>query len=133
MGSFGLDFKRFNNLTVNNAEKVVIKSSIGLFSDVIKDTPVLQGRLRANWQLGINKFIDTNLIDKDKSGRKTISNMNSDINAFKLGDTITLSNNLDYAKRIEFEGYSKKAPAGMVRINVVRWQTHLDEQARRVK
>ena len=131
--SFSLDLSKFVNLTEKKAEIVVKKSSIGLFSDIIKDTPVLQGRLRANWQLGINKFIDTNLIDKDKSGRKTISNMKSGINAFKLGDTITLSNNLDYAQRIEFEGYSKKAPAGMVRINVVRWQTHLDEQARKVK
>jgi len=131
--SFSLDLSKFAKLTEDKAEKVVKKASIGLFSDIIKDTPVLQGRLRANWQLGINKFIDTNLIAKDKSGNKTIANMKSDVNAFQMGDTITFSNNMPYAHRIEFQGWSKKAPAGMVRINVDRWQQHLDIQARKLK
>ncbi len=130
--SFSLDLSKFAGLTEKKMEVVVKKSAIGLFSDIIKDTPVLQGRLRANWQLGINKLINTSLIAKDKSGRKTIANIKSDINVFELGDTITLSNNLPYAQRIEFEGWSKKSPSGMVGINVIRWQTHLNEQARRL-
>ena len=133
MGSFALDLSKFAKLTENKMELVVKKAFIGLSSDIIKDTPVAEGRLRANWQVGINKFDESTTEDIDKSGSTTIARVEGDSNRFKLGDTITLSNNLPYAHRIEFEGWSKKAPAGMVRINVIRWQQHLDTQARKLK
>ena len=133
MGSFALDLSKFAKLTENKMELVVKKAFIGLSSDIIKDTPVAEGRLRANWQVGINKFDESTTEDTDKSGSTTIARVEGDSNRFKLGDMITLSNNLPYARRIEFEGWSKKAPAGMVRINVTRWQQHLDEQARKLK
>jgi hypothetical protein len=36
---------------------------------------------------------------------------------FKAGDTIYLTNNLPYIRRLE-EGYSQQAPAGMVALTV---------------
>ena len=57
--------------------------------------------------------------------------MREKVKGFKLGDQLTLTNNLDYAFDIEFNvGSPRKAPRGMVRINVVRWQEHLDKAAR---
>ena len=132
--SFALDLSKFANLTDDKMELVAKKSAIGLFSDIVKDTPVDSGRLRSNWQPAINKFSDETNEEADKSGNATVLKINAELNTFKLGDTMTMSNNLPYAKRIEFEGWSKvKAPAGMVRINVIRWQKYLDEEARKLR
>lgn len=131
--SFSLDLSKFAGLTEKKLETVVKKTFIGLSADIIRDTPVDKGRLRANWQPAVNKFDTSTTEDSDKNGNETISKVTNESNQYKLGDTLTLANNLPYAKRIEFEGWSKKAPAGMVRKNIIRWQTHLDEQARKLK
>ena len=131
--SFSLDLSKFAGLTEKKLETVVKKTFIGLSADIIRDTPVDTGRLKNNWFPAINKFSDKKT---NYTGGKGTARTNDAIrigNKFELGDTLTLTNNLPYAKRIEFEGWSKKAPAGMVRKNIIRWQTHLDEQARKLK
>lgn len=147
--SFSLDLSKFANLTEDKMEKVVIKSFIGLSTDIIKGTPIDEGRLRGNWFPAVNKFDNSTTENKDKSGSKTIANVARESNKFKVGDTLTLSNNLPYARVVEFglfadvvgyadgpktiNGFSTQAPQGMVRINVLRWQQYLDIQARRLK
>lgn len=139
MGDFALELKNFAKHSERKMNLVAKKSAIELFADIIKSTPVDQGRLKGNWQPAINKFDDstTENTDKSRQGQHSASSkakLVNELNSFELGDTMTLSNNLPYARRIEFEGWSKtKAPAGMVRINVIRWQQHLDEQARKLK
>ena len=131
--SFSLDLSAFSELAEDKMVAVVQKSFIGLSSDIIKDTPVLKGRLRGNWIPAINKFDDSQLEVEDKTGDKTIAKTISEANKFKLGDTMTLSNNMPYAERIEFEGWSKKAPEGMVRKNIVRWNKEVEKIARSLK
>ena len=146
--SFALDLSKFAGLTEKKMEAVAKKSAIGLFTDIIRDTPVDSGRLKGNWQPAINKFEDdTSVLDIDKTRRGSHSGQSkaklaNGLNRFKLGDMMTLTNNLPYAKKAEFglwgdgpktiNGFSKKAPAGMVRKNIVRWNTYLDEQARKL-
>lgn len=132
MGSFALDLSKFVDLTEDKMEVVVKKSFIGLSADIIKDTPVDQGRLRGNWFPDVNKFSSETTEAADPSGAKTIAKVAAETNKFRLGDTLTLTNNMPYAERIEFEGWSKKAPQGMVRINILRWQTYLDKEARKL-
>ena len=51
---------------------------------------------------------------------------------FQGGSYTLLTNNMPYAYRIEFEGYSKtKAPEGMVRKNVARFRQLLQEEAQK--
>src|SRR4051812_34763497 len=89
-------------------------------------SPVLSGRLRGNWQVGLNAPVTGQLARTDKSGEVTISAGRSVLNGAKAGGIIFLSNNVPYAQRIEF-GWSKQAPAGIVRITVARFQTMLDK------
>lgn len=44
----------------------------------------------------------------------------------------TLTNNLPYAERLEY-GWSNQAPQGMVRVNVARFNTLLEEEAAKVR
>ena len=130
--SFSLDLSKFSKLTENKMEKVVKKVFIGLSADIIKDTPVLSGRARMNWFPAINKYSDTSTDSIDKVGVTAINRATSKANQYRLGDTITLSNNLPYAMRLEY-GWSKKAPAGMVRLNVARFQQWVDKEARKAR
>ena len=109
----------FNVKAMAQSEAKIKKAFIGLSTDIIMDTPVLSGRLRNNWMVSVNQGSNqtTNETSNQAIGR---------VNAikFKLGDTLYLTNNLPYAKRIEFDNWSAKAPAGMVRKNIIRWEKY---------
>ena len=115
----GKQIHEFNIKAMATSEAKIKKAFIGLSTDVIMDTPVLSGRLRNNWFTSVNKG----------SSETTESTSNQSINrvkavTFKLGDTLYLTNNLPYGPRIEFMGWSNKAPQGMVRRNIIRWSKY---------
>lgn len=116
-GSFTLDLTSFAKKAGLNADKVVKKVCFDLTKAIIFDTPVDTGRLRANWQASIGNPINSNKNSTDKNGSDTFALALSAINNAPK-NIFYLTNNLPYAYRIEFEGWSKiKAPKGMVRIN----------------
>ena len=142
MSEFALDLSKFVNLTKGKMEVVVKKSFIQLSSEIIETSPVDTGRFRANWLPAVNGYrIDTT---ESTDETKAIAKVVSTVNKYKLGDTVTLSNNLPYSTAIEFglfrgegekiiKGFSKKAPSGVVRINILRWQKYVDENARKAR
>jgi hypothetical protein len=90
-----------------------------LFSSVINDTPVLTGRLRGNWQCSIDTAKGGTL--GIRSGSDAIGEVRGTIDSLTGDRAVVLANNLPYAVRIEYDGWSHtKAPAGMVRINLNR-------------
>lgn len=99
-----------------------------LFTSVILDTPVLEGRLRGNWVISADNPADGTVSVKDPSGRITAGKVSSFINDFDgtKDFDVYLTNNLPYAYRIEYDGWSKtKAPEGMVRKNLIRISENL--------
>ena len=124
-----------------SVEKTVKGTAIKLFSAVIKSSPVDTGRFRANWTAaGVQpSTVTTDMTDK--SGAAATGAMVNYINSAKGQTVFTLANNLPYAHVIEYGGYpgdgpntvggfSKQAPAGVVRVNVARFEAILEEQAR---
>ncbi|PWB21319.1 hypothetical protein [Comamonas sp. JNW] len=72
------------------------------------------GRFKSNWQVGLgsmNESVDSEP-RSDALGRSKVV-----LEGFKPGQTIYLTNNLPYAKKLEY-GHSKQAPGGMVRLTV---------------
>ena len=109
----------FKVKAMSQSEAKIKKAFIGLSSDIIADTPVKSGRLRNNWFPSVNKASSETT---DNTGKESLGRLGSV--KFKLGDTLYLTNNLPYAERIEFMGWSKKAPNGMVRRNLMRWEKY---------
>lgn len=133
MSKFALDLSKFAHLTEKKMETVVKKVFIGLSTDIIKATPVDTGRARNNWFPSVNKFSSDKTDIKDKSGSIAISRTENTANSFKIGDTVTLTNNLPYIERLEY-GWSKQAPKhAMVRLNVVKFKLWVRKEARKVK
>jgi hypothetical protein len=100
--SFSGDIAKWRKSIEQDSEKMLVTLCLSIQSRTIEKTPVDTGRLRNNWFIGVNKPAET-LVSYN----------------IKLGDRVYLTNNLPYARRIEYDGWSKvKAPQGMLRITV---------------
>ncbi|MFI8643885.1 hypothetical protein ACIGJK_03650 [Pseudomonas iridis] len=131
--SFEDDIKRATAKIRASHDATVRGTTIALFNAVIMDTPVLDGRLRGDWQTSVGQPASSENGRVDTVGSAT----NAEVTANTppgAGQETYLTNNMPYAYKIEYEGWSKiKAPQGMVRRNVDRFQRLIDEQARKNK
>uniref|UniRef100_A0AB39ABE1 Tail completion or Neck1 protein n=1 Tax=Pectobacterium phage Amona TaxID=3158137 RepID=A0AB39ABE1_9CAUD len=122
-----------SNLTKNGRLKRGLKVNDSM--EVKKPDGYTGGRFRANWQVGIDN-IPTGQIDAvDPSGSKTTAAALSVLSTFKVGTTqrIYFVNNLPYGYPLEYEGHSKQAPAGMVRISCIEFDNFVKEALGEVK
>jgi len=123
--SFGRDIERIAAKTRKSIEEVMRGAALELFSSVIKDTPVDTGRARGNWQASIGSAEDG---ETTATEAVALSKVRSVTSGWSIGEVIWLTNNLPYARRLEY-GWSKQAPGGMVRKNVARIQRIVKAQA----
>ena len=109
--------------------KIFKKSVIDLTSDIISDTPVDTGRLKNNWFPSVGAASEqTTEATVNEAGDRAEKCAQNELT---LDKTFYFTNNLPYALRIEFEGWSKvKAPQGMVRRNAIRWKQIVKRAAR---
>ena len=119
----------FNKKAMTKSLLATKKAIISLTTDIIYDTPVDTGRLRNNWIPSINQGSNFSMLGFDTSKRRskerpTLQETITKVNTLQLGDTFYFTNNLQYAKRIEFDGWSAKAPQGMVRKNLLKWSKY---------
>lgn len=119
MTTFALDISKAIEKAKGQAELVVRKISIDLFSSVIQKSPVDTGRFRANWNVSLNAPDESTSEETDPTGLNSTNRVVSVVASYKLADqSIYLTNNLQYANRLE-NGWSKQAPAGMVRLSMM--------------
>ncbi len=93
-----------------------------LFRRVVERTPVDTGRARANWDLTINNPSDR--LDIDDFGQPVL--VPPAIAQITGKEKIYLVNNLPYIERLE-HGWSKQAPAGMVRLSMAEIDAELEQ------
>jgi hypothetical protein len=128
--SFAADLGRFRRSTKDRLDRVRRVVVIKLFSAVVQDTPVLTGRLRGNWRVSIGSPLSGSIDRLDPTGAQVGTEIQA-IAADSAGaDAVWMTNSLPYAARIEYDGWSKKAPEGMMRRNVARFQRLVDEAVR---
>lgn len=154
MGDFTLAFKNINNLTDEKLTNLIKKSVFELTSAIISNTPVDTGRAKGNWQVSFNTPIGAKLEIDDKEGDTTISKAKGLIYGNKVPQIYWIQNNLDYINKLEYglypkpvkygsrikgvkkdnpikyqvlsiNGFSAKAPQGMVRINLLKFNNIL--------
>lgn len=85
--------------------------------ELLPATPVDTGFARANWRPSINFPSDTPVSFLDPSGQATISRIISVAKRFRVGDTIFITNRIDYIDQLN-RGSSPQAPPGFVEIAV---------------
>lgn len=138
--SFGKDIRNAVNKRYKPGyEQVTAASLIALTSSIIKMTPVETGRARANWFPAIDTPKDGTTQSKTTNFAAVTNTINKSV-----GSTFYLTNNLPYIGVLEFgkfstdssgdssskvtgEGFSKQAPAGMVRVSIANYQKNIDK------
>ena len=100
---------------------------------VIRDTPVDTGRLKNNWYASNRRIGVRSTKATDPSGQNSLSRVDKALERLKAGQRFYFFNNLPYARVVEygmypnppknptgktFNGFSKKAPEGMLRKHI---------------
>lgn len=120
MTTFSLDISKFAEKAGKEADKTVREICFNLYKDITYGTPVDTGRARANWFTSIDAPSSETIEFAGggaAAGALAIGRAMPDI-AKATGNILWMTNNLPYIYRLEYEGWSKQAPRGMVRIAI---------------
>ena len=123
------DLKKHLSNYEDRLKTVFQESCLELSDLIVTKTPFLSGSLKSSWTPNIKteKAVNVNIpIGKiaspakaDSLKRKNISRVTKNL---KAGDEYHFANGQPYARRIEYEGWSKyKAPYGMMWVSVTQW------------
>lgn len=132
---FGKQLAAFAEKTETTMDESFRGIVIELFSSVIADTPVDEGRARGNWQTSSGAPVSGTTTRNDQTGpvgsvtAKSTGAAIADVEGLtmQIGDVIFLTNNLPYIGRLEYDYWSGQAPHGMVRKNMARVQKIVDD------
>lgn len=139
---FKSDLAKFIKKAGANAEQVVRKVALDLDKSLVLKTPVDTGRARANWQVAFNSPDISSVISNDKSGSKTLSTAQKQLEMFKLGQKVFITNSLPYIGVLEYgqygtgpgatdkttrDGYSIQAPYGMRDLTVAEFKQYVSK------
>ena len=127
--SFADSLAKYCKAAGEQIDTVVRKTALELQASMIEKSPVDTGRFKSNWQVGISAInTDTSAAaGSDPRGRALIA-----LQGYKPGNTIWLTNSLPYAKRLE-NGWSKQAPAGMVRLTLQDFHQAVERAVKGIK
>lgn len=92
-------------------DSVTRDSIVEVSARVYERTPVDTGAAQGDWSPEINAFNMTN------SG----GSIPAVVEKLTDGDTYYYANSKPYIRRLEYEGWSKQAPNGMMRISIAQW------------
>lgn len=120
--SYEDDVRKFKKNLEREAERKYRASLLEVMSAVIMDTPVLEGRLRGDWEAFIGTGYNSTPKERlDPTGSIALNAITRVLRSVKVEDTVTFVNRMPYAQAIEYDGLSGKAPEGMLRKNLARW------------
>jgi Bacteriophage HK97-gp10, putative tail-component len=137
MTGFSIPFAKLAEKMKSDLDTVVRKSTLQVFDAVVKKTPVSTGRARANWNVS-KGAVDTSTTESTDASRAAAQVAKA--GEIPSGGVVYLANSLPYARTLEYGGYpnppkggkgktiggySKQAPAGMVRLSAQEWTEYV--------
>lgn len=141
---FSIDIAKFIAKAGKSAEAVAKSASLQVLSAVDLRTPVDEGRLRGNNNVAVGKVDTKNDYTSDPKAR-ALQNLAD----FELGDTIYVTNNVEYAEVVEFGlygnppgsangpktrgGFSIQSPAGMYSVTATEFGKFISKAVKSLK
>nr|BDD47044.1 hypothetical protein 14 [bacterium] len=141
MGTFAIDIAKFHAKTIEQIDVIRRKTTLDVFSRIVKRTPVDTGRTRGNWQVSVAAPASGTVEDTEDP----TNDISREIEQAQMTDSIFLTNNAPWILKLEYggypnppergtyiprrrggpryeqrskEGFSKQAPKGMVRVTL---------------
>ncbi len=129
MADFGKEMRAIAKRMNRRVEDVAAEVLIDTFTSIIERTPVDTGRLQGEWQTTVQ-----NPAGSQTGQRPQAAAVIELVSTIDDPDLYFFSNNMPYAARIEFDGWSRvKAPEGMVRVSLEETAATLRRLAAEVK
>lgn len=137
MAGFSIPLAQLAAKIQGDLETVVRKSTAQVFGAVTLKSPVDTGRFRANWNVSY-AAVDTTVTSSTNQARAQ-AEVDKAL-ALPVGGVVYLANSLPYARTLEYGGYpnppkggngktiggySKQAPAGMVRTSALEFDDYV--------
>lgn len=116
--SFNKAFAALIKKTEKSVEEVVKDTVMDLTVNLVLRSPVDTGKFRGNWNTSFNQPNYNTVGDVENNSVERAVKV---VERYQLGDTVYITNSLPYAARLEYEGWSKQAPDGMVRLTLVEY------------
>jgi hypothetical protein len=105
------DVQKFSKKVGLSTGTVVRKLSLDALGGMMRRTPVDTGRLRASWRVSLNSP-DTSVAPEGAAGSgggdasgSELADATAKLGAFKLGDSVHISNSLEYAEFVEEDAH----------------------------
>lgn len=128
MADFMDTINKWIETTESKIDDVLQTIAIKVGESVVTLSPVDTGRFRGNWQMTIDSPASSSLLRYDQDGHTTIAEIAAKANSFTAGQIAYIQNHVLYGNDIEYglyngptskvtdEGFSRQAPAGVLRI-----------------
>lgn len=132
MARWSLPIDKYVRATRGNLEQAARAVAFDMFSRIIVRSPVDTGRFRGNWQIDVHIVPAGWAEQYDKGGQGSIDRGRINLTKFRLGNTISMRNNVPYSIALE-HGHSGQAPQGMVKVTMVEFGAITAAAARRIR
>jgi len=129
MASLGEQLRQMAERKKAAIEMAVRKTVLDLGASMVEMSPVDTGRFKNNWQYGVNAINYDASRSPGTSGADSLNAITTGVASWKPGETMFITNSLPYAYRLE-NGWSKKAPNGMVKVTLVNFEAHFNRALR---
>lgn len=117
--SLGDQLRQYAGVVGRRVDYVHRNLAIMLFTAIVYDTPVDTGAARGSWYPSLENPVMGGPPRIDPTGTKVVQEIQAVCMGSKVSQVLFLMNTVHYINDLEY-GWSKKAPEGMVRINVAR-------------
>jgi hypothetical protein len=150
--------RAFRALVLEAGARIIFRTPVGNPDDwKVPRKGYVGGRARSNWHtsVGSPKFTADELkageggrgeaaitsfpatgahrMRGGPSANKAVMELIRNGNSADAGDVVFVTNGLPYIKRLEYESWSKQAPAGMVRVTLAELRPLADRVAERIR
>lgn len=137
MAGFSIPLAQFAEKVKSDLNTVVQKSTQQVFDAVLKKSPVDTGRFRANWNVSKDAV---NAATTDSTSQARGEAEVAKALTLEAGGVVYMANGLPYARALEYGlypnppkkptgktvgGFSKQAPAGMVRLTAQEFSDYV--------
>jgi hypothetical protein len=126
MSKWTVNFDSLVAKTKANVDAIVRKATFEVYRSVVLRSPIDTGRFRANWNVSfaVPDYSTTLATNEGRGVTEAAKALR-----MPIGGITYLSNGLPYAKRLEY-GWSKQAPAGMVRLAAAEFSRFIARAAK---
>jgi len=124
VSGFARDVRVFAKKAKLDTRQVIRAVTLEISTSIILRTPVDTGRARNGWRATIDKPSAVKGRKADPAATAALGTVRTAVSDIG-GNIYYLTNNLPYIRRLEYEGWSTQAPAGMMRVSASEYAVAL--------